>query len=150
MNWQLTVATGTLGVLLACVVLAQEKKPAAAAVEQEMQPAAKATGYFEPVGAAELAAGTEQITSLVIKQIVAHGSQVKQGQALVWFKTDDDDKQVATVSTSSSTLEQEDDPWADEETPEEATGPTLDPPGEFVIKCCCVKPPLRCCCDFPI
>ena len=100
MNWQLTVATGTLGVLLACVVLAQEKKPAAAAVEQEMQPAAKATGYFEPVGAAELAAGTEQITSLVIKQIVAHGSQVKQGQALVWFKTDDVDKQVEDAETA--------------------------------------------------
>ena len=94
MNWRLTVATGTLGVLLACVVLAQDEKPEVEGARQETQPAAKAVGYFEPVGAAELAAGTEQIKSLVIKQIVPHGTQVKKGQALVWFKSDDVDKQL--------------------------------------------------------
>ncbi|MEE3371036.1 MAG: HlyD family efflux transporter periplasmic adaptor subunit [Planctomycetota bacterium] len=100
MNWRLTVATCTLGVLLACVVLGQEEKPEPADAGQQTRPTAKAVGYFEPVGAAELAAGTEQIKSLVIKQIVPHGTQVKQGQALVWFKTDEVDKQLEDAETA--------------------------------------------------
>ncbi|MBB74555.1 MAG: HlyD family secretion protein [Planctomycetaceae bacterium] len=100
MNWRLTVVTGTLSVLLACVVLAQEEKPAAKGAGQEPQPVAKAVGYFEPVGAAELTAGTEQIKSLEIKQIVSHGTQVKKGQALVWFKTDDVDEQLEDAETA--------------------------------------------------
>ena len=100
MNWRSIVVTCTLGLLLACGALAQEEKPDAEQSKKEQQPAAKTLGYFEPVGAHQLAAGTDQIKSLVIKQIVPHGTQVKKGQAIVWFKTDGVDKQIANAETA--------------------------------------------------
>lgn len=100
MNSRSIVATCTLGLLSACCALAQEAKPNADEAKTEQKAAAKATGYFEPVGAHQIAAGTDQIKSLVVKQIVPHGTQVKKGQAIVWFKTDGVDKQITDAETA--------------------------------------------------
>src|SRR6056297_2025283 len=54
-------------------------------------------GVFESAAAEELRAGTEQIESLVIKRILPHGTEVKQGRNVVWFENEDIDKQIRDV-----------------------------------------------------
>jgi len=52
------------------------------------------TGVFEAVQATELAAETEELTSLKIRKIVPHGATIRQGQTLVAFESEDIDKQI--------------------------------------------------------
>ena len=51
-------------------------------------------GVFEAVQATELAAETEELTSLKIRKIVPHGATVRQGQTVVAFESEDIDKQI--------------------------------------------------------
>lgn len=54
----------------------------------------KIIGVIEAAGAEEISADTEQIESLKIKRLVAHGTEVSKGQNVVWFETDEIDKKI--------------------------------------------------------
>ena len=56
-------------------------------------------GVLEAVSAAEVMATAEQINSFVIKRIVPHGSEVKQGQNLVWFDREAIDEKIEDSDT---------------------------------------------------
>lgn len=55
------------------------------------------TGVFEALQSAELSVGTEELTAFKIKKIVPHGTQVRKGQTLVWFETEDIDEKISTA-----------------------------------------------------
>lgn len=48
----------------------------------------KIPGVFEAVTAFDVTADNEHLTDLTIERVVPHGTVVKKGQALVWFKTE--------------------------------------------------------------
>lgn len=52
------------------------------------------SGVVEAAHAVEIVADTEQIESLVVKQIVPHGSKVHKGQSLVSFEREEIDKRI--------------------------------------------------------
>ncbi len=54
----------------------------------------KLDGVLESPRAVELRANTEQFKNLVIDRVVPHGKQIKKGDKVVWFKTDELDKQI--------------------------------------------------------
>ncbi len=57
-------------------------------------------GIFEAVQASEVSADTEKLSALIISKIVPHGTTVKQGQTVAWFKTDDIDKKIKAAETT--------------------------------------------------
>ena len=104
MNWRSIAFACSFVCLLGLTATAQDSEKQTTEEKEAAKPAAKAavkaTGYFEPVGALELTAGTEQVKSLVIKRIVPHGTRVKKGQAIVWFETEAVDKQVSDAENA--------------------------------------------------
>ncbi|WP_342190323.1 HlyD family efflux transporter periplasmic adaptor subunit [Stieleria varia] len=54
----------------------------------------KIPGVFEAVQSTELSVDNEHLTTLELSKIVPHGTTVKKGQPVVWFKTEDLDKQL--------------------------------------------------------
>ncbi|QEG39760.1 HlyD family secretion protein [Roseimaritima ulvae] len=71
--------------------------------DQKDQPAAPATftvsGVVASVRTAEISSGTEEIASLELKRIVPHGTEVRKGQAIVWFDTEDIDQRIDKEQT---------------------------------------------------
>jgi len=49
-------------------------------------PVTKLNGVVEAVNASEITADNEQISALTIERIVPHGSTIKAGQNVIWFK----------------------------------------------------------------
>jgi HlyD family secretion protein len=76
--------------------------------------ALKISGVFEALSADEISADTEQITSLVIKRILPHGTKVSKGQNVVSFDSEDIDKKIkdAEIDLRLSKLTLEDDEFS--------------------------------------
>ena len=69
-------------------------------------------GAFESLQSDELDAGTEQITSLKVKKVLAQGTKVAKGQTVCWFETEDvDDK----IKEAQKALRQAELTFADDE-----------------------------------
>lgn len=104
MNWRSIAVACSFVCLLGLIATAQDKEQGKTEEKAAVKPTAKApvkvTGVFEPVDGHELAAGTEQVNSLVIKKIVPHGTSVKKGQAIVWFETEAVDQQVSDAENA--------------------------------------------------
>ncbi|HAY81278.1 MAG TPA: HlyD family secretion protein [Planctomycetaceae bacterium] len=100
MNWRSFTVAYSLICLLSLAATAQDKAPQKDEGKAKAKPPVKVTGYFEPVGAHELTAGTKEVKSLVIKKIVPHGTRVKKGEAIVWFDTEAVDKQVSDAENA--------------------------------------------------
>ena len=83
-------------VMSGAVSTAQENDSAA----ETKSKATTVDGVFESVKAVELSADTEQVKSLEIKRIIAHGSVVSKGQNLIWFETEAIDDQIEEAESA--------------------------------------------------
>lgn len=59
----------------------------------------QANGVFEAIQATSVSANTDELNALEIEKIVPHGARVKQGQVIVWFKTETLDKKISKAQT---------------------------------------------------
>ncbi|MGI9471883.1 MAG: HlyD family efflux transporter periplasmic adaptor subunit [Rubripirellula sp.] len=111
----LSVITGFLSVaFVASPSFAQEEPESASDAKPNT---VKIGGVIEAVNAKQVSADTEQVTSLTVERIIAHGTKVKSGQNLVWFETEDlDDKvKAAEIDLRLSKLTMEDDEFKHEQ-----------------------------------
>ncbi|KAA5541869.1 HlyD family secretion protein [Roseiconus nitratireducens] len=54
----------------------------------------KVDGVFQSTRQSEVAAANEHLTELKIERVLPHGTEVKQGQAVIWFETEPLDKSL--------------------------------------------------------
>ena len=82
----------------------EEKEPASSSDVVAPKPPAPKTvkipGVFEAVQSTEISVDNEHLTALEIERIVPHGTAVRKGQPMIWFKTEDLDKKVKDAETS--------------------------------------------------
>ncbi|MEL6110539.1 MAG: HlyD family secretion protein [Planctomycetota bacterium] len=76
-----------LAILLAATVIGRADDSPGSPSDVEPSPI-KIPGVFEAVTAFDVTADNEHLTDLTIERVVPHGTTVKKGQALVWFKTE--------------------------------------------------------------
>ncbi len=92
-----TTMSPLLAIAVAGLLRADETEPESASDAKPK--VVTVEGVFEAVSAAEVMAAAEQIDSFVIKRIVPHGSEVKQGQNLVWFDREEIDEKIEDSET---------------------------------------------------
>ena len=95
-----TVLFGVAIVAPLCFAVSGFSQEADKKQEASQPQVTKVSGVFQAVRSAEVKAGTEQVKSLKIKRSVPHGSEVKKGQPIIWFETEDVDKQLSEAETS--------------------------------------------------
>ena len=91
----LSIAIAT-SIFAACAY-ADEDKP-----DQKKVPAEKSvslTGVFESVQSSEIKSDTKHLSSFTLSRIVPHGTEVKAGQAIVWFDTEAIDEKIKAAET---------------------------------------------------
>lgn len=87
--------------LVAASTLTPHALPQAHADEPDAKPAAiEVTGVLEAVRSAEITTDAEHLGSLTIKKLVEHGVEVKKGQNLIWFETEDVDQKIKAAETA--------------------------------------------------
>ncbi|MFG0267159.1 MAG: HlyD family efflux transporter periplasmic adaptor subunit [Rhodopirellula sp. JB055] len=95
------VAIATLCVSFASgSILAQDAPTKDSAKDDGKEQAAKTVrvqGTFEAVRSWELSHGLDQFGELEIKKILPHGTEVKKGQAVIWFDTESIDKKLKSA-----------------------------------------------------
>ncbi len=115
-NTQLRAGLLSVGfcLLLAGLVAAADKPESASDAKPAEPKGTKISGVLEAVNAEEISADTEQIESLKIKRLVAHGKEVSKGQNVVWFDTEEIDKQIneAKIDLQLSKLKLQDDEFS--------------------------------------
>lgn len=70
-----------------------QEEPNSASDEKKPEPT-KVSGVLESTVMHEITPDAEQIDSWTIKRILPHGSEVKKGQNVVWFETEDLEKRL--------------------------------------------------------
>lgn len=86
--------------VLLCGVVSADEPNAADDAAQAKAATLTLSGVFEAVESVELKAGTEELTSLKIKKIVPHGTQVKGGQTVVAFDAEQVDEKLEEAEQS--------------------------------------------------
>ncbi|WDQ16349.1 HlyD family efflux transporter periplasmic adaptor subunit [Rhodopirellula sp. P2] len=77
-------------------LLALDDAPKDKETEKAAEPL-KVQGTFEATQSSELTHGLDQFGALEIKKIVPHGTEVKQGQTVIWFDTESIDKKLSAA-----------------------------------------------------
>lgn len=81
--------------LACCLTIALQAAPPEPDSASDSKPVVtKIPGVLEAVSSREISFEAEQVESLEIAKIVAHGSDVKKGQNVIWFQRDDIDKKI--------------------------------------------------------
>jgi HlyD family secretion protein len=110
---KMLVGCFVLGLFLACSVANSAEEDPKSASDTEPK-STKISGVFEAIQAHEISASTKQLETFEINRIVAHGTSVRKGQNLVWFKAEEIDKKIknAEIDLRLAKLSLEDEEFA--------------------------------------